>query len=68
MPKARRNYRPEQVPSTYASPRNQRARCSACGADLVADHHLRADGVCSIACLKADEPRRARYQDPTWRP
>lgn len=68
MPKSHRNYSPEQVPRTYASPYHQRARCTICSTDLVSDHPLRLEGVCSPGCLKADAPRRARYQDPDWRP
>ena len=68
MPAPRPKYRPEQVPTVWAAPHHQRARCTTCSADLVADHPLRLEGVCSTACLKADAPRRARYQDPNWRP
>jgi len=44
------------------------ASCTVCSVSLSATHPLRLEGVCSTACLKADTPRRARYQDPNLRP
>lgn len=47
---------------------HQVAKCTVCGELLEATHPLRLEGVCSTEHLEADAQRRARFQDPNWRP
>lgn len=60
--------KPRHNPAPYIAHAQRDATCTVCHKALSSGDPLRLEGVCSTTCLAADAPRRARYQNPNWKP